>query len=216
MIYLMAGHLFNTKNPENTFARILTQRFIFSLYVFMGRRINHFKLPENYPASENKTFKDGDSTKSSNFSIAVKYKKYDLMFSGDLIPQTMPLFFLAVAQKVKEIVGNCSVLIVGKGPLRNTILIALLKSGISFEYFEFLPPKHLNTFYRQSKILLFPAIHDRFGIFVNEVCNLGSTVIICENTGIINDQIIYEHHGLVLPLDENVWARHICSLLKSH
>lgn len=194
----------------------LVRRIVFRFSAsFIGASLGSMRLYDSYEIPKNKTFKSCLCIENQKFNNQVLDKKYDLMFSGQLIERKMPLFFAEVAKEVKEQTGDCNVLILGDGPLRNDLIALLTKYGITFDYAGFVQPSSLPWYYSQCKIFLFPTLNDPWGIVANEACAAGLPVITCDAAGAANDLIVHDLNGYVLPLETKTWVNHICGLLSA-
>lgn len=205
-----------TFNSEQNLSGVhkLVRKIIFKYCsAFIGASKGSLKLYESYKIPKSKIFQSCLCVENANFTTGLKQKRYDLMFSGQLIDRKMPIFFAEVAKKVKEKRGHCNVLILGDGKLKNDLVMCLLKAGIIFDFRGFVQPDLLPLYYCQSKIFLFPTQNDPWGIVANEACASGIPVITCENAGVANDLIIHDYNGYILPLDAEVWASNVTNLL---
>jgi glycosyltransferase involved in cell wall biosynthesis len=142
-------------------------------------------------------------------------KEFDIMFSGQIIPGKMPLFFADVAGLVKRKRGKCKALIIGDGPLKEDLFKKLSDFEVEFKYPGFIQQELLPAYYKLTRLFLFPTICEAWGIVANEACAAGVPVITCENAGVAGDLIINNFNGYVLPLDENTWAEKIIHLLNN-
>ncbi|WP_345952712.1 glycosyltransferase family 4 protein [Mucilaginibacter sp. PAMB04168] len=207
-----------TYNSEKSLSAVhkLVRRIVFKFSAsFIGASAGSSKLYESYEIPKKKVFTSCLCIENGDFNSNTEQKKYDLMFSGQLIERKMPMFFAEVARQVKEKMGKCTVLILGDGPLRNNLISLLIKYGVDYDYAGFVQPKRLPWYYAQSKIFLFPTLNDPWGIVANEACASGLPVITCENAGVANDLILHDVNGYVLPLDTDTWVKHICDLLQT-
>ena len=138
---------------------------------------------------------------------------YDLMFSGQFVDIKMPFFIIDVLQKIKENGITFKFLMIGSGPLEKEIIGRLKNYKIDYNYPGFIQQNDLPKYYSSAKILLFPSLHDPWGVVANEAMAVGVPVITCDNAGAANDLIIDGENGYVLPLDINIWAEKILQLL---
>ncbi len=181
---------------------------------FIGASLGSIDLYKSYHVKEDKIFRSCLCIENDQFVVKVQEdKKYDLMFSGQLIDRKMPFFFVEVARQMKARIPALRLLILGDGPLRKEMLEKLDEYQICYDYPGFVQPKDLPQFYLQSKVFMFPTKNDPWGVVANEACAAGMPVITCGNAGVANDLIIHDHNGYVLPLQETVWADHACELL---
>jgi glycosyltransferase involved in cell wall biosynthesis len=207
-----------TYDSEMSLSKIhkLVRRVIFKFSAsFLGASAGSFKLYDSYEIPPNKMFKSCLCIENKAFQNSTGSKKYDLMFSGQLIERKMPLFFAEVAKSVKDSMGHCSVLILGDGPLREDLMNMLVEYGITYDYAGFVQPKNLPSYYAQCKIFLFPTLNDPWGIVANEACAAGLPVITCKSAGVADDLIRHDVNGFILPLESTIWVKHICGLLNA-
>lgn len=140
-------------------------------------------------------------------------KQYDLMFSGQFIERKMPLFFAEIAKSIKEKRGQCSVLILGSGKLKDQFLDQLRQYKITTHYAGFVSQQELPAYYASAKIFLFPTLQDPWGVVANEAMAAGTPVITCENAGVSGDLVLHNQNGFVLPLETKLWAEKAILLL---
>lgn len=181
---------------------------------FIGASLGSIDLYKSYNVREEKIFRSCLCIENDQFIVKHEpVKKYDLMFSGQLIDRKMPFFFVEVARRMKARIPNLKLLILGDGPLRKEVLQKLDEYKIDYDYPGFVQPVDLPRYYLQSKVFMFPTKNDPWGVVANEACAAGMPVITCNNAGVANDLIIHDHNGYILPLDEQIWADHACGLL---
>lgn len=198
-----------------TFIHKLVRKFIFRYSgSFVAPSLGSMELFKSYSIPESRIFRSCLCIENASFSAhSDEEKKFELMFSGQLIEGKMPLFFVEVAKRIKEKIPDCKVLVIGDGPLREVVLNKLRESGISFEYAGFVQPHDLHHYYAKSRILLFPTRRDTWGVVANEACASGLPVITCKNAGVADDLIINDYNGYILPLEVNIWVEHTLKLL---
>jgi glycosyltransferase involved in cell wall biosynthesis len=183
---------------------------------FVGASIGSMELFRSYRVPDHKIFRSCLCIENSLYSkVSLPEKKYDLMFSGQMIDRKMPLFFIEVAKKVKEKLGKLNVLLLGNGVLKDEVLSKLDEYGIEYNYPGFIQPFDIPSYYKQAKIFLFPTKNDPWGIVANEACASGVPVITCDNAGAANDLIFHGKNGYVLTLDVDLWVDHVIELLQN-
>jgi len=143
-------------------------------------------------------------------------KRYEIMFSGRIVKEKNPLFIPDVAWKIKEKLGACRVLILGDGDeeLKNKMFKRLDEKGIDYDFPGFIEHNKLPEFYSQAKTLLLPTSGDCWGVVINEALICGVPVITTNMTAAAGELVIDGENGYVLPLDSELWAERICSLLR--
>ena len=142
-------------------------------------------------------------------------KRYDIMFSGRISKEKNPLFIPDVAWKIKEKVGDCRVLVIGDGDeeLKSKMFKRFEEKGIDYHYPGFIEHSKLPQFYSQAKTLLLPTSGDCWGVVINEALICGVPVITTNMTAAAGELVVDGKNGYVLPLDSELWADRICSLL---
>jgi glycosyltransferase involved in cell wall biosynthesis len=143
-------------------------------------------------------------------------KKYDIMFSGRIVERKNPLFLADVAIKLKEKMGNCTVLIIGDGDeaLKKRLFSTLEQNGIDYHFPGFIEHSKLPEFYSQAKLLLFPTTGDCWGVVINEAFASGVPVITTNMTAAAGELVLHGNNGYILPLDSDIWAENIAILLR--
>jgi glycosyltransferase involved in cell wall biosynthesis len=142
-------------------------------------------------------------------------KKYDIMFSGRIAQEKNPLFITEVARRVREKRGYCRVLIMGDGDeeLRGKMREHFQQAGIESYFAGFIEHSMLPAYYCQAKILLLPTSGDCWGVVINEAFISGVPVITTDMTAAAGELVLDGENGYVLPMDSDLWAERICSLL---
>ena len=150
---------------------------------------------------------------NARFSASARpTRRFDLMFSGNLIDRKLPLFFAEVAVRIATSTP-IEVLIVGDGPLRREMSAALDAPGIRATFTGFLQQHELPAMYGDAKVFCFPTRNDPWGVVANEACAAATPVVTCAYAGCAGELVRHEETGLVLPLDPSVWAKRIGTLL---
>ncbi len=88
-------------------------------------------------------------------------------------------------------------------------------AGIDFDYLSRTTLPNQSWYYPQVKILLFPNCNYMCEAAFAEICKSGLPVITTPLTGIFKQNVIHDRNGYVLPLNQDIWANHICDLLKN-
>lgn len=180
---------------------------------FIGASQKSLALYQNYKVDKSKLFLSPLCINNNIYEEARKIKKkYDLIFSGQFIDRKMPFFFAEVVRLVNEVLP-CTVLLIGSGDLKDTLLNTLQNLNIDYTYPGYIQQNELPAKYGASKILIFPTKADPWGVVANEACAAGLPVITCENAGAANELIIHNYNGYVLPLNAKIWSDHIVKLL---
>tara|TARA_Y100001968_G_scaffold322709_1_gene359251 strand:+ start:2444 stop:3523 length:1080 start_codon:yes stop_codon:yes gene_type:complete len=200
-----------------TYVHQLIRRFFYkNSQGFIAASNKSIKLHKLYGAQDQNIYKSCLCVENEKFiKKLLQEKKFDLMFSGQLIHRKQPLFFIEVAKKVKERLGYCSVLILGDGEMKSEVLLALEQSGL-----DYLIPGHVDqaalpNFFSDSKLFLFPSSNDPWGVVVNEALASGLPVISSPYPGSSGELVLNEVNGYVIDLDITLWSEKVCELLTS-
>lgn len=145
-----------------------------------------------------------------NFEVT---KEFDLVFSGQIIPRKLPLFFVEVAAKVNKI-RKIKVLVLGDGSQREVMEKRLHEYGIQHIFNGYIEQNELQSCYFKSGLLLFPTKNDPWGVVANEALSAGLPVVISPNAGAADDLIISGKNGFVLENDVELWAQKTVEILE--
>ncbi|AYN66678.1 glycosyltransferase [Euzebyella marina] len=207
-----------TLESEKDFSKIqkLIRKQVFKrTQAFVGPGKGAFDLYRSYGVSDKKMFKSCLCIDNSRFNgKKMKDRKYDLLFSGQIIARKLPLLFVEVAKKIRRQIPSLKVLILGDGDLKNEMLNELDKAKIDYDFKGFLDQNCLPAYYADSKVFLFPTLNDPWGIVANEACASGTPVVTTEVAGVANDLILHGVNGLILPVNTDIWATEVCLLLE--
>jgi glycosyltransferase involved in cell wall biosynthesis len=162
---------------------------------------------KKYAADENRIFISRLVIDNEYYSRFVNNAPfYDVMFSGQFIERKLPMFFCDVIEKLYAKKKDLKVLIIGNGPLRESILVRLNNLGVHFCYPGFIQQDVLPSYYANAKILLFPTLEDHWGIVSNEALAAGIPVITTNNAGVAYDLVLPGITGWVIDLEPGLWA----------
>lgn len=183
---------------------------------FIGASRKSLELFRSYGAPPERIFQSCLSVDPSRYEPrAGDLKNFDLMFCGQLVDRKMPGFFCEVSRSVAAKLGRLRVLIVGDGPLRDTVSHQLRHQNIELTVTGFIQPDQIAHYYRQSRLLLFPTKWDPWGVVANEACAAGVPVVTTPEAGAAGELVVHGETGLVLPPTHSRWVEEICSLLAS-
>jgi glycosyltransferase involved in cell wall biosynthesis len=144
-------------------------------------------------------------------------KRYDIMFAGQLIPRKMPLFFLEVARELSRRLARCRALIIGAGPLHQEIKRCLQSGpqGLEVTMPGFVQPEGIPSYYRQSRLFLFPSLEDAWGVVANEAAAAGLPIIATQEAGAAGELVQHGVNGFVLAPEKEAWASAAQQLLEN-
>ncbi|MBE3144715.1 MAG: glycosyltransferase [Planctomycetes bacterium] len=142
-------------------------------------------------------------------------RRYDVMFSGRIVPVKNPEFFASVCAGIKAQIGRCRVLIIGEGQedLKAAMRSIFKKHNVEYEFAGFIPHSDLPDYYAQAKLLLLPTSADCWGVVINEAMVAGTPVVTTEMTAAAGELVLHEENGFVLPLDVDAWVKVIVEML---
>jgi glycosyltransferase involved in cell wall biosynthesis len=146
-----------------------------------------------------------------------EHKKFDLIFSGRIVPVKGPMFALDVAAATAEKLGRkVSILFVGAGHEEEAVRAAALKSELVDAHFHgFAQQKDLPDLYRSARVFLFPTQWDPWGVVANEACAAGLPVIVSPHAGVSGELVLNGDNGFVCALDVQLWADRAVEILRS-
>ncbi len=143
-------------------------------------------------------------------------KKHDLVFCGRMVQEKNPLFALAVAEGVAEVLGRkVSILFIGTGEQEEEVRAeAERKSSlVSVEFHGHATQDELPALYASARIFLFPTQADVWGVVANEACAAGLPVIVSPHAGVAGELIVNGDNGFVCELDTAHWIERTAMLL---
>lgn len=179
----------------------------------IGASLRSLDFFRHYGAAEESLFRSCLCTGSVNgTSPPLEARPYHCMFSGQFIERKMPFFFCGVMEKLARQIPDLKVLILGAGPLE-TEFRRRLQPLPGVEFGGFRPQADLPASYASARLFFFPTEREPWGVVANEACAAGAPVLTCDTAGAAHELIRHGENGLVLPLDEEVWAGEALRLL---
>jgi glycosyltransferase involved in cell wall biosynthesis len=206
-------------NPIQRMARHIVYKFFGN--AFVGTSLQTLVMMKYYNSriSKERCFLSHLVADNEYFESRLNNKKierrFDVMFSGRIVNIKNPLFFAEVCAKIKSKLGKCSVLIIGEGDETLKIQMQQIfeQYKIYYEFAGFIKHEELPDYYSQAKLLLLPTSGDCWGVVLNEAMVCGLPVITTNMTAAAGELVIDGENGYILPLDSELWAEKICSLL---
>lgn len=185
--------------------------------LYLGPSNQTLELFDTFGAKPHEKFKTHLCANSAIFSPLPDSEtpEHDLIFCGRFADRKNPLFAVDLAARVSEILGReVSLLMVGSGPMeQETRAHAARQKNIRCTFPGFASQAQLPTLYRQAKIFIFPTSDDPWGVVANEACATGLPVVVTPHAGVVGELVIDGVNGHVLPLDLELWAQAVVSLL---
>lgn len=184
---------------------------------FIGASKNSMDLFRSYGVPDQRIFQSHLCIDNLRFDNQKSFdeRPYHLMFSGQFTERKLPFFFAEIAQKIAKKIPNLKVLILGNGPLKDEFFGLLKRYHIDFHYAGFVAQEKLPDYYSDAKLFLFPTLLDPWGVVANEAMASGTPVITTPQAGIIDDLLIDQQTGYILPIDSDIWSETVISLLNS-
>lgn len=160
---------------------------------------------------------DNDFFKARLSSVQFE-RRFDVMFSGRIVPVKNPEFFAKVCAGVKARIGRCRALIIGEGrtELKAAMRAIFERHGVEYEFAGFIQHAALPDYYAQAKLLLLPTSGDCWGVVINEAMLAGTPVVTTEMTAAAGELVLNEQNGYVLPLDVDSWTHAVVELLSNN
>jgi glycosyltransferase involved in cell wall biosynthesis len=140
-------------------------------------------------------------------------RRFDLMFAGQFIPRKLPHFFVDVVEEIRKKRPEVSVLLMGDGPERESVLNRLSSLGVRYQYEGFVPNERVAPTFASARLFLFPTTLDAYGVVANEALAVGTPVMCNDEPGAAGEVVIDGRTGYVLPLDPKLWAEMALALL---
>lgn len=194
----------------------LLRKIVFNTtYSFLGPSEDNKKLYMSYGVDKKRIFKTHLAVNNDKFSNNNKFidRKYDLMFSGNLIDNKNPIFFIDIIKNL-SIMMKLNILIIGDGPLKKDILNKLNSlENVTFDYPGFVAQEELPYYYSNSKLFLFTTRLDAWGVVANESLASGTPVLVTPYAGVANDLVKNDENGYILDIDKEKWSRKIVEIL---
>jgi glycosyltransferase involved in cell wall biosynthesis len=144
-------------------------------------------------------------------------RPFDFIFSGRMGEVENPMFVLKVAAETARILNRkLKVLLVGTGKMESIVHdgVARRDELVEAEFVGACSTQEKAALYRSARVLLYPALHDPWGVAVNEACASGVPVILTPETGAAGELVRDGENGFISQLNVASWAKHAAQLLK--
>lgn len=181
---------------------------------YLGASNKSIELYKAYGIKEQYIFKSVLAVDNKRFNRNDRDKKYDILFSGQLIKRKNPEFFLNLCKELSFEVPGFKALMMGDGALREKVTSFIKKEGVACEYVGFISQETLPDYFKASKIFVFPTLQDPWGLVVNEAMASGLPVITSSFAGCATELVIDNENGYVLDeMDISLWKEKVLKLL---
>jgi glycosyltransferase involved in cell wall biosynthesis len=215
----MTDGTFESEQKLSGFHRILRRIVYTYSKTFIGASLGSLRLYNSYGINREKFFQSHLCADNAAFtSFSVDSHSFDLMFSARFVGEKNPLFALDIARGVAKLLDRTvSILMVGSGPLLAYAREYADTLGTQVEaiFPGFVQQAELPKLYCSARLFLFPTAMDTWGVVVNEACAAGQAVIVSPNAGVVNELVCHGENGYVLPLDLELWVKHVAELLSN-
>jgi glycosyltransferase involved in cell wall biosynthesis len=183
---------------------------------FLGASDRSLALYRSYGVDESRLFKTVLAVDAARFEAAdaAAAKEFDLVFSGRLVPEKLPGFFLDVCTAVARRRSALRALVLGDGPLRGFLEGKARAERLAVTFAGFCRQDELPARYAAGRVMLFPTRGDTWGIVAAEALAAGLPVITCAAAGVAGELVVHDRTGYVLPLDPDLWADCALALLE--
>jgi glycosyltransferase involved in cell wall biosynthesis len=159
----------------------------------------------------------GQEAKSKHRSRLKITDEFVFLFSGQIIPRKGVDTLLRAFEKVAAQKERVRLLVLGDGPLRDSLqanLPATLQSKV--EFFGKVQQSELPSFFHAADAFVFPSRHDGWGVVINEACAAGLPIIATPQTGASHDLLRNAENGYVVDRDDvDGFANAMTSLIDS-
>jgi glycosyltransferase involved in cell wall biosynthesis len=167
--------------------------------------LNH--LQDKYKIDSHKIHSSPYVINEQYFRPLASDKKFDVLFSGQLISRKMPLFFADVCLALSSHLGrSINVAILGDGPLKEQLLTKLSHPSINLTYPGFVQQEFIPSYFQSSKLFLFPTLEDGWGVVANESLACATPCLISPNAGAADELVINGVSGFVLGNEVQLWV----------
>lgn len=203
-----------TQTSEQTLTLLhrAVRRFVFSnSKAFVSASRGGQRLHESYGVPRELCFNSSLCVDNATFRVESggQEKKFDFIYCGRIEEIKNPLFALDVAVQVaKRLRRKVKMLFVGSGSQQEDVKkeVLLFPGLVEVEFFGHAAQHQLPQLYGSARLLLFPAVRDRWGVVVNEACAAGLPVIASSDAGVAGELVHEGENGFVCRLDVDVWA----------
>jgi len=194
---------------------VALRRYVYSRSdAFIGASQRSLELYRHYGAPDAALFQSHLCADNARFAAQPnRPREFDLLFSGQLKPRKLPMFFAQVAGILRRRRSDLSALILGDGPERHAMQSELSARGVRHHFAGFVEQAELPAQYARCRLMMFPTEDDAWGVVANEACAAGIPVITCSYAGSAGELVEHGKNGYVLPLDAPTWAMHAERLL---
>jgi glycosyltransferase involved in cell wall biosynthesis len=126
-----------------------------------------------------------------------------VLFVGKLIPKKRPLLALEAFARVRRDLP-CALLVVGEGPLGDAMRSKVAADGIPDVHFAgFLNRGEIAQAFAVGDLFVLPsALHETWGLVVNEAMNFALPVVVSDKVGCAVDLVQHGHNGFVVAADQ--------------
>ncbi len=128
-----------------------------------------------------------------------------ILFVGKLVPKKDPLTLVEAFHRVRTQLP-CRLLVVGEGPLESEMRKRVETYGLTgVSFVGFLNRTEIAAAYAAADVFCLPsALHETWGIVVNEAMNFALPIVVSEKVGCARDLVREGENGHVVPVGDSV------------
>lgn len=129
--------------------------------------------------------------------------KMVFLYSGALIERKGVDLFLAAFQDLAPRHANIAAVVLGDGPMRETLRRSVRADLAARVHFAgHVPQADLPSWFAAANAFVFPSRHDGWGVVLNEACGAGLPIIATSSAGAARDLVRNGENGFVVPRDD--------------
>lgn len=125
------------------------------------------------------------------------------LFSGALIPRKGVDVLLSAFAEVAQRSPGSELILLGDGPLRDTLMESVDPSIRPRVHFAGqVPQDDLPAYFGLGDVFVFPSRHDGWAVVINEACGAGLPIVATRSTGAARDLVTDGFNGFVVDRDD--------------
>ncbi len=126
---------------------------------------------------------------------------YLILFVGQLIPRKGVLTLLDAFREIAELRNDVSLMLVGKGPLREELLARRTAFGLQERVFiqDFAAQSVLPKYYALADVFVLPSAYDTFGVVISEAMACGLPIVATYTVGATSNIVQDGVNGFIVP-----------------
>lgn len=174
---------------------------------FIPTQFNADILLKKYPFLKNKLIIMNNFVDTELFKKNPKEIKYDIIYQARLDKDKN---HIAILQATKGL--GLRILFIGQGKERESLLEFSKKNNLQVEFIDKIPHNQLPDYYNQSKICVFPSLHEGNPKALLEAMGCSMSVVACDVVG-VNNIIENGKNGLISKPESQLIKTNVIKLL---